>query len=167
MTIAAAAPSNVYREVGPIKFSPKDPNLYSGEPMCLTNHSDGRESLLLRVPAKETSFLLKPSALFPLILLSVAGDAASGVLDPSLPRLLLVAGFASLAAGATLNSFILPQFNRVQISLITIFCIATPMFKPHFIFQYLHTHITFCIRLLSLMPCLCTCVFLNFGLWYR
>lgn len=116
VTMAAAAPSTVFREVGPIKFSPKDPNFYSGEPMCLTNHTDGRESLLLRVPAKGTSALLNPSILFPFIVLSAAGDAASGVIDPSLPRLLLVAGFASLAAGATLNSFVFPQFSRVLIS---------------------------------------------------
>ncbi|KAG7015138.1 hypothetical protein SDJN02_22771, partial [Cucurbita argyrosperma subsp. argyrosperma] len=135
VTIAAAAPSNVYREVGPIKFSPKDPNLYSGEPMCLTNHSDGRESLLLRVPAKETSFLLKPSALFPLILLSVAGDAASGVLDPSLPRLLLVAGFASLAAGATLNSFILPQFNRLPQRSVDIIAIKQQLLSQYNVLQ--------------------------------
>ncbi|XP_022931518.1 uncharacterized protein LOC111437671 isoform X2 [Cucurbita moschata] len=135
VTIAAAAPSNVYREVGPIKFSPKDPNLYSGEPMCLTNHSDGRESLLLRVPAKETSFLLKPSALFPLILLSVAGDVSSGVLDPSLPRLLLVAGFASLAAGATLNSFILPQFNRLPQRSVDIIAIKQQLLSQYNVLQ--------------------------------
>ncbi|XVF12958.1 hypothetical protein REPUB_Repub08aG0165200 [Reevesia pubescens] len=53
VTIACAAPSNVYREVGPFKFSPKAPNFYPGEPMCLTNHKDGRESQLLRTPAKD------------------------------------------------------------------------------------------------------------------
>lgn len=162
VTIAAAAPSNVFREVGPIKFSPKDPNFYSGEPMSLTNHSDGRESLLLRVPAKGTSSLLNPSTLFPLIVFSAAGDAASGVIDPSLPRLLLVAGFASLAAGATLNSLILPQFNRVQISLVTIFCIAYLYLNLTLFFNmYTDSPIIFCIRLLSLMPCLYTCVYLN------
>ncbi|XP_010659322.1 uncharacterized protein LOC100246151 isoform X5 [Vitis vinifera] len=46
VTIALAAPSNVYREIGPFKVSPKAPNFYPGEPMCLTNHKDGRESLL-------------------------------------------------------------------------------------------------------------------------
>jgi hypothetical protein len=55
VSIAVAAPSNIYREVGPFKFSPKAPNFYPGEPMCLTNHKDGWESLLLRAPQKEGS----------------------------------------------------------------------------------------------------------------
>ncbi|XP_038895191.1 uncharacterized protein LOC120083467 isoform X4 [Benincasa hispida] len=135
VTIAAAAPSNVFREVGPIKFSPKDPNFYSGEPMCLTNHSDGRESLLLRVPAKGTSSLLNPSTLFPLIVLSAAGDAASGVLDPSLPQLLLVAGLASLAAGATLNSLILPQINRLPQRSVDIIAIKQQLLSQYNVLQ--------------------------------
>ncbi|XP_040952223.1 uncharacterized protein [Gossypium hirsutum] len=61
VTIACAAPSNVYREVGPFKFSPKAPNFYPGEAMCLTNHKDGRESQLLRAPAKDgNTSILKP-----------------------------------------------------------------------------------------------------------
>uniref|UniRef100_A0A0A0KZV4 Pentatricopeptide repeat-containing protein n=2 Tax=Cucumis sativus TaxID=3659 RepID=A0A0A0KZV4_CUCSA len=135
VTIAAAAPSNVFREVGPIKFSPKDPNLYSGEAMCLTNHSDGRESLLLRVPGKENSSLLNPSILFPLIVLSAAGDAASGVIDPSLPQLLIVAGFASLAAGATLNSLILPQFNRLPQRSVDIIAIKQQLLSQYNVLQ--------------------------------
>ncbi|XP_022136768.1 uncharacterized protein LOC111008391 isoform X2 [Momordica charantia] len=135
VTIAAAAPSNVFREVGPFKFSPKDPKFYSGEPMCLTNHTDGRESLLLRVPAKGTSSLLNPSTLFPLIALSAAGDAAAGVVDPSLPRLLLVTGFASLAAGATLNSFLLPQFNRLPQRSVDIIAIKQQLLSQYNVLQ--------------------------------
>ncbi|KAI3421460.1 uncharacterized protein J3R85_012281 [Psidium guajava] len=114
VTTALAAPSNVYQEVGPFKFSPKDPNFYPGEPMCLTNHKDGRESLLLRAPAKDgNSSLYNPSVLFPLLAVLATGDAVSGFIDPSLPQLLSVGAVASLAVGATLNVLVFPQLNRL------------------------------------------------------
>lgn len=115
VSIALAAPSNVYREVGPFKFTPKAPNYYPREPICLTNHEDGRESQLLRAPIKDgTSSLLNPSILFPLFAVLATGDAASGVIDPSLPQLLSVAAVASIAVGATLNTLVFPQLSRVR-----------------------------------------------------
>lgn len=115
VTIALAAPSNVYRQIGPLKVSPKAPNFYPGEPMCLTNHKDGRESLLLRAPRKDgSSSLLNPSILFPLLVVLAAGDAASGILDPSLPQLLSLAVVGSLGIGTTLNTLVFPQMNRVS-----------------------------------------------------
>lgn len=115
VTIVSAAPSYVYREAGPLKFSPKAPNLYPGEPMSLTNHRDGRESLLLRAPAKDgTASFLSPSVLFPLLLLVATGEAATAAIDPNLPQFLSVGVVASLAAGATLNALILPELNKVR-----------------------------------------------------
>ncbi|KAK7318103.1 hypothetical protein RJT34_02801 [Clitoria ternatea] len=114
VTVAVAAPSNVYRQVGPFKFSPRAPDFYPGEAMCITNHKDGRESLLLRAPRKEdNSSLLKPSLLFPLLALMATGDAASGLIDPNLPKLLSVVAVSSLVVGSTLNSVVLPQFNQL------------------------------------------------------
>ncbi|KAJ0049535.1 hypothetical protein Pint_14921 [Pistacia integerrima] len=114
VTVASATPSNVYREVGPFKFSPKAPNFYPGEPMSLTNHKDGRESPLLRAPTKDgSSSLLNPFSLIPLLAVLATGDAASGLIDPSLPKFLSVAA-ASLAVGATLNTLVLPQLNKVS-----------------------------------------------------
>lgn len=113
VTIASAAPSDVYRQVGPFKFTPKSPNLYPGEPMSLTNHKDGRESLLLRPPSKEGDKSLQPAFLIPLLAVLATGDAASGMIDPSLPQLLSVAAVTSLAVGATVNSFVLPQLNQL------------------------------------------------------
>ncbi|XP_028794831.1 uncharacterized protein LOC114750399 isoform X1 [Neltuma alba] len=114
VTVAVAAPSNVYREVGPFRFSPRAPDFYPGEAMCLTNHKDGRESLLLRAPRKEgDSSLLKPSFLFPLLAVFATGDAASGLIDPSLPQFISVVAVSSLAVGATLNSFVFPRLNQL------------------------------------------------------
>ncbi|XP_040367994.1 uncharacterized protein LOC112180796 isoform X1 [Rosa chinensis] len=114
VTIALAAPLSVYREVGPLKFSPKAPNFYPSEPICLTNHEDGRESQLLRAPTKDGSTLLtSPSMLFPIVAVLATGNAASGVIDPSLPQFLSVAALTSLAVGVTLKTLVLPQLNRL------------------------------------------------------
>lgn len=114
VTVAVAAPSNVYRKLGPIKLSSRAPDLYPGEAMCITNHKDGRESRLVRAPTKdENSSLLKPSILFPLLALFATGDAASGLIDPSLPQFLSVVAVSSLAIGSALNSFVFPQFNQL------------------------------------------------------
>lgn len=114
VTMALAAPSDVYRQVGPFKFSPKAPNFYPGEPISLTNHKDGRETVLLKAPAKESFSLLNPSVLLPLVAVLATGDAASGLIDPSLPQLLSVGAVSSIAVGTTLNLLILPQLNRVR-----------------------------------------------------
>ncbi|XP_068306752.1 uncharacterized protein [Pyrus communis] len=114
VTIALAAPSSVYREVGPLKFSPKAPNFYPGEPICLTNHEDDRESKLLRAPVKDGGPLLtNPSILFPIVAVLASGNAASGVIDPIFPQFLPVAAVASLAVGVTLNKLVVPQLNRL------------------------------------------------------
>ncbi|KAJ6341666.1 hypothetical protein OIU78_009758 [Salix suchowensis] len=114
VTIASAVPSNVYRNVGPFKFSPKALNVNPGEPMCLTNHEDGRESMLLRAPVKDGKLsLLNPSVLVPLLAVLATGDAASGIIDPSLPQFLLVAAISSLGVGATLNTLVFPRLNQL------------------------------------------------------
>ncbi|KAK6935527.1 hypothetical protein RJ641_035682, partial [Dillenia turbinata] len=114
VTIAVAAPENVYREVGPFKISPKAPNFYPGEPMCLTNHKNGRESQLLRAPRKNESLSwLSPSVLFPTLAVFATGDAASGLIDPSWPQLISLAAVGSVAFGATLNTIVFPQLNKL------------------------------------------------------
>ncbi|XP_074317585.1 uncharacterized protein LOC141653657 isoform X2 [Silene latifolia] len=115
VTIAVAAPTSIFREVGPFRFSPKSPKYYPSEPLSLTNHRDGRESLLLRAPPTDSKFsLISPSFIFPLLVVLASGDAASGFIDPSLPRLLPAALAASLAVGATLNTVVLPQMGQIS-----------------------------------------------------
>ncbi|KAL8521288.1 hypothetical protein ACS0TY_011722 [Phlomoides rotata] len=114
VTVAVAVPSSVVREVGPLKLSPRVPNFYPGEPMCLTNHKDGRQSRLLRAPSKDVGkSMLSPSILFPILVVFATGDAASGILDPSLPQLIAAAAVSSLAMGVTFNSLVLPQLTKL------------------------------------------------------
>jgi hypothetical protein len=81
---------------------------------------------LLRAPQKEgSSSLLNPSILFPLLAVLATGDAASGIIDPSLPQFLSAAAVVSLAVGATLNAFVFPQLNQVRYSYV-VFSIRFP-----------------------------------------
>uniref|UniRef100_A0A1D1YEQ6 Urease accessory protein UreD 3 n=2 Tax=Anthurium amnicola TaxID=1678845 RepID=A0A1D1YEQ6_9ARAE len=112
VTITLASSAKIFR--GPFSFNPRPPQFSPGEPMCLTNHTNGQESQLLRAPAKDgNSFLLNPSFLFPALTLLATGDAASGIIDPSLPRFISIAAIASVAVGATINHAILPQLNQL------------------------------------------------------
>ncbi|KAG5563465.1 hypothetical protein RHGRI_006031 [Rhododendron griersonianum] len=132
VTIAVAAPSTVYREVGPLKFSPKSPDFYSGEPLCLTNHRDGRESLLLRAPTKnEGVSLLNPSVLFPLFAVLGTGNAASGMIDPSMPQLISVAVVSSFALGVTLNTLVIPQLGRLPQRLVDVIAIRQQLLSQY------------------------------------
>ncbi|KAL3635707.1 hypothetical protein CASFOL_020254 [Castilleja foliolosa] len=114
VTVAVAAPLSVYRQFGPLKLSPRVPNFYPGEPMCLTNHRDGRESRLLRAPTRDAGkSILSPSILFPILAVFATGDAASGIVNPGLPQFIAVAVASSFAAGVTFNSLALPQLNKL------------------------------------------------------
>ncbi|KAM3289772.1 putative protein isoform X1 [Capsicum chacoense] len=136
VTIALAAPPNVYREVGPLKFNPKAPNVYPGEPLCLTNHRDGRESPLLRAPKKDkTPSLLNPSILVPLLAVFATGDAASGIIDPNLPQIITVAAVSSITLGATLNSLFFPQFSKLPRRLVDTIAIRQQLLSQYDVLQ--------------------------------
>ncbi|KAI0523472.1 hypothetical protein KFK09_005867 [Dendrobium nobile] len=113
VTIVLAAPATIYQEIGPLKLIAKPPELRPGEPMSLTNHKTGQVSQLLRAPFSENSFLSNPSILFTSLAVLASGDAASGFIDPSLPRLISVVVIASLAVGTTVNRVILPQLSKL------------------------------------------------------
>ncbi|XP_010272519.1 PREDICTED: uncharacterized protein LOC104608279 isoform X3 [Nelumbo nucifera] len=114
ITISLAAPPNIYRDVGPLRLNPKVPGFNPGEPICLTNHTNGQESQLLRAPIKNGSLsLLSPSVLFPALVVLATGDAASGIINPSLPQFIFATAVASLAIGTTVNGLVLPQLSRV------------------------------------------------------
>ncbi|OAY66760.1 hypothetical protein ACMD2_25549 [Ananas comosus] len=100
--------------MGPLKLSAKSPGFRPGEPMSLTNHTNGQISQLLRAPVENNgSFLTSPYFLFPSIALLASGDAASAFIDPSLPRLISVTLVASAALGTALNQVILPEFCKL------------------------------------------------------
>ena len=115
VTISLAAPSNVYREMGPLKIAARSQGFKPGEPMCLTNHRNGQISKLLRAPSKnEGSFFLSPYLLVGALALLASGDAASVFIDPSLPRLITATAVASAAIGTTLNQVVLPEIQKVS-----------------------------------------------------
>ncbi|KAL0312445.1 UNVERIFIED_CONTAM: hypothetical protein Sradi_5643800 [Sesamum radiatum] len=130
VTVAVAAPLSAYREVGPLKLSPRVPNFYPGEPMCLTNHRDGRESQLLRAPPKDVGkSMLNLSTLLPILAVFATGDAASGFFDPSLPQLIAVAAVSTLVVGVTVNSLVLPQLNKAGLFAKLVFTVPLPSLR--------------------------------------
>ncbi|KAL7159906.1 hypothetical protein ABFS83_01G059200 [Erythranthe nasuta] len=136
VTVSVAAPLTVYRQVGPLKLSPRIPDFYPGEPMCLTNHRDGRESRLMRAPPKDAAkSMLIPSTLIPILAVCATGDAASGLIDPGLPQLIAVAVVSSLAVGVTFNRLVLPQLNKLPQRTVDITSIRQQLLSQYDVLQ--------------------------------
>ncbi|KAK1322539.1 hypothetical protein QJS10_CPA03g00874 [Acorus calamus] len=127
VTVSSSAPSNVNTKV---------PGFGPGEPMSVTNHISGQESQLLRAPSKNgTSFLLNPSVLFPFLALLATGDAASGMIDPSLPRIISVAAIASVAIGTTVNRVVLPRLNQLPQRMVDIVALKQQLLSQYDMLQ--------------------------------
>lgn len=115
VTISLAVPSNVYRDMGPLKIAARSQGFKPGEPMCLTNHINGQVSKLLRAPSKNKgTFFLSPYLLVGAIAFLASADAASTLIDPSLPRLVTATAIASAAVATTLNEVILPTIQKAS-----------------------------------------------------
>lgn len=56
--------------------------------------------------------MLSPSILLPILVVFATGDAASGMIDPSLPQFIAAAAFSSLVVGITVRSLVLSQLNK-------------------------------------------------------
>jgi len=136
VTISLAAPSNIYREVGPLKIAAHSQGFKPGEPMCLTNHRNGQISKLLRAPSKnEGSFFLSPYLLVGALALLASGDAASVFIDPSLPRLITATAVASAAIGTTLNQVVLPEIQKLPQKAVDIVAVRQQLLSQYDILQ--------------------------------
>ncbi|CAL4998072.1 unnamed protein product [Urochloa decumbens] len=136
VTISLAAPSNVYREMGPLRIAARSQGFKPGEPMCLTNHINGQVSKLLRAPSKnEGSFFLSPYLLAGALALLASGDVASAFIDPTLPRLITATAVASAAVGTTLNQVVLPEIQKLPQKAVDIVAVRQQLLSQYDILQ--------------------------------
>lgn len=114
VTIVLASPANVGRGLGPIRFNARAPGWKPREPMAVTNHITGQVFSLMRAPPKSGSkAAFDTNVIFPIAVLLASTDAASGLIDPSLPRLAAVGAAAAVTFGGAMNIFVLPRLNQV------------------------------------------------------
>jgi hypothetical protein len=136
VTISLAAPSNVYREMGPLKISARSQGFRPGEPMSLTNHINRQVSRLLRAPSKnEGPFVFNPYLLVGALALLASGDAASAFIDPSLPRFITATAFASAAVGTALNQVILPEIQKLPQKTVDIIAVRQQLLSQYDMLQ--------------------------------
>ncbi|EEE68497.1 hypothetical protein OsJ_26921 [Oryza sativa Japonica Group] len=136
VTISLAAPSNVYREMGPLKISARSQGFRPGEPMSLTNHINRQVSRLLRAPSKnEGPFVFNPYLLVGALALLASGDAASAFIDPSLPRFITATAFASAAVGTALNQVILPEIRKLPQKTVDIIAVRQQLLSQYDMLQ--------------------------------
>ena len=101
-------------------LSPSPPGTRPGEPLLVANHVTGISHDALDPPAADSnsgssssSNSLFPPWAGPLVLLAVAGDAASALADPSLPLTLAAAAAGAAAAAQAGRSVVLPALRRL------------------------------------------------------
>jgi hypothetical protein len=88
------------------------PGMRPGEPMSVTNHRTGAELRLGRPPPSGQTAGL-PAWVVPAAILFAGSDAASALLDPTLPA--LIAGAAATAVGSAVagNALLLPRLKQL------------------------------------------------------
>lgn len=131
VTMSLAASSELSRGFGPFKVSARSPDFSPGEPLSVTNHNTGLESQLLRAPSKDGSSVLSPTIIFPALALLASGDAASGFIDPSLPKSILIAIAASVTLGTAFKGFVLPRLNQLPQNLVDVVAIKQQLLSQY------------------------------------
>lgn len=116
VTVISAAPASAGRSIGPFKSSTRTPGWRPSEPMAVTNHATDRVSFLLRPPPKSGSgaAVFDASWFIPAALLFASSDAATALIDPSLPRAIAIGAASAFALGSATNAFVLPRLNQVH-----------------------------------------------------
>ncbi|EFJ14898.1 hypothetical protein SELMODRAFT_445727 [Selaginella moellendorffii] len=113
VTIASAAPARQGFRF--ISFAARTPGWQPSEPMAVTNHDTGRETKLLRAPPKTgaTAAAFNTSLVVPAALVLASSNAATALIDPTLPRAIVIGASAAIVFGGAANAFLLPKLNQI------------------------------------------------------
>ena len=130
------SPLDSWRRRGVLNPSP--PGTRPGEPLLVANHATGLSVDALDPPAADSnasssasSPSLFPSWAGPLVLLAVAGDAASALADPSLPLALAAAAAGAAAAAQAGRSVVLPALRRLPESAVGVEASRSGLLAQH------------------------------------
>ncbi|CAK9193744.1 unnamed protein product [Sphagnum troendelagicum] len=114
VTVASAAPANAGFGIGPLKVNARSPGWRPSEPMAITNHVTSRVGSLLRPPPKAGSgAAFDSSFIIPAAILLVSSDAATALIDPTLPRAIAIGAAVAIGLGGAANAFVLPRLNQL------------------------------------------------------
>jgi hypothetical protein len=114
VTVASSAPANAGFGIGPLKVNARTPGWRPSEPMAITNHVTSRVGSLLRPPPKAGSgAAFDSSFIIPAAILLVSSDAATALIDPTLPRAIAIGAAVAIGLGGAANAFVLPRLNQL------------------------------------------------------
>lgn len=101
-------------------LSPSPPGTKMGEPLAVTNHRTGVVTSVLRPPPKTTTTRLPDWVLPTTVLMLGGGDAATYLIDPSLPSLVAMGAVALASGTAASNVFLLPKLKQLPDNLVKV-----------------------------------------------
>eukprot|EP00879_Flechtneria_rotunda_P008358 GHRR01008755.1.p2 GENE.GHRR01008755.1~~GHRR01008755.1.p2 ORF type:complete len:567 (+),score=195.61 GHRR01008755.1:328-2028(+) len=113
------APGKGKNRLRRILFSTSAPGTQPSEPLMLSNHKTGVELQLVRAPLPGREAGL-PSWLLPAAVVLAGGDAASGLINPSLPLLILGSLAAIGGSAVASNTLLLPQLKQAPPSAVKV-----------------------------------------------
>lgn len=94
-------------------FSASPPGRRPGEAMQATNHKTGVVTPLLAPPTSNTQAAF-PSWVLPAVLVLAGGDAASSLIDPTLPAMIAIGSAAAVGSVVTGTSVLVPRLKQLS-----------------------------------------------------
>jgi hypothetical protein len=124
------APNKGRNKLKRLVLSTSPPGTQPGQPMLICNHKTGAELQLLRPPLPGSQSTV-PGWLLPAAVLLAGGDAASSLLDPSLP--LLIGGGVAVTLGSAVagNSLLLPRLKQLPSNAVKLDTIRQQLLAQH------------------------------------
>jgi hypothetical protein len=124
------APNKGRNKLKRLVLSTSPPGTQPGQPMLICNHRTGAELQLLRPPLPGSQSTV-PGWLLPAAVLLAGGDAASSLLDPSLP--LLIGGGVAVTLGSAVagNSLLLPRLKQLPSNAVKLDTIRQQLLAQH------------------------------------
>ena len=144
VTVACAAPDSLDNLVG-VARSKRDrglvgkliparpPRTAGGEPLEVTNHTTETVNRLVRPPAVPgVGAAAAANNWVPtLVMLTIAGEGASALIDPALPALLLSGATAVTVASAVANSVVVPRLAQLPAGALSLESMRQELLQQH------------------------------------
>ncbi len=112
VTVVSAPGRGVSKQQRLIPLSTAPPGVRACEPLAVCNHGTGEQLPLLRPPVSGSAAGM-PGWLLPAVVVLAGSDAASALIDPSLPALIAAGAVAVVGSGVAGRQLVVPKLKQL------------------------------------------------------